>query len=173
MVSPKYPGFDFKNNYLCDLMDDYAINGAVNSSSLYARIAFGLLCLSLMLLWYLLPKLFNTKKRVLMLMRLSGMVSMVTALFLASGIHDLITRISGILGILALIILCMELLHENFRKLAVFGALSLFMILINFYIYESGSALYLLPLVQKFTFLSCITFFFLLNISLYQKLKNP
>lgn len=172
MVSPGHPGFDFKNNYLCDLMDGYAINGAVNSSSVYARIAFGLLCLSLMLLWYLIPKLFGTKRSVQKLMRLSGMLSMVTALFLASGIHDLITRISGFFGILALIVLCMELFKEGFRKLAILGVLSLLMILANFYIYESESALKLLPLLQKITFLSCIIFFFLLNISLYRQLKN-
>lgn len=172
MISPLHPGFDLKNNYLCDLMDHYAINGEANPASLYARIAFGLLCMSLMLLWYLLPGLFKTKKKVLMLMRLLGMLSMGTALFLASGIHDLITRISGIFGILALLILCLELIREGLKTRAILGVFTLLMILSNFYIYESESALDHLPLLQKFTFLSCIIFFSLLNASLIQKQIN-
>lgn len=172
MVSPEHPGFDFKNNYLCDLMDEYAINGAPNPSKAYARIAFGILCLSLMLLWYLLPELFNKKRKLQKIMSLSGMLSMGVALFLASGIHDLITRISGIFGILSIIILCAELLKEGFKKHLNFGIITLIMILANFYMYEFESALHHLPLLQKFTFLSCILFFFLLNSSLYKKLKK-
>lgn len=172
MVSPEFPGFDFKNNYLCDLMDEYAINGASNPSKVYARIAFGLLCLSLMILWYLLPELFNKKRKIQKIMRLFGMLSMGVALFLASGIHDLITRISGIFGILAIIILCAELLKAGFKKHLSFGIITLIMILANFYMYEFESALHHLPLLQKFTFLSCILFFLLLNSSLLRKLKS-
>ncbi|MGB5462070.1 MAG: hypothetical protein WBM92_01770, partial [Aureibaculum sp.] len=44
---PNSTVFSFANNYLCDLLDTYAINGELNIASTMARIAFGILCFTM------------------------------------------------------------------------------------------------------------------------------
>ena len=59
-------GFNFWHNYLCDLLDEYAINGQLNSARYMARLALGFLCGGILLLWFYLPNLFekrNTKSK--------------------------------------------------------------------------------------------------------------
>ena len=56
-------GFSFWNNYLCDLLDLYAINGDLNPARFFARGSLGVLCVSLILLWYYLPGLFSNKSK--------------------------------------------------------------------------------------------------------------
>ena len=45
-------GFSFGHNYLCDLLDHYAINGKINSARFFARAALRTLCASIILLWF-------------------------------------------------------------------------------------------------------------------------
>ena len=171
-VAPNRPGFSFKNNYLCDLLDNHAINGAFNSARIYARIALAILCLSLILLWYYLPKLFDRKNKAQTSMSIAGMLSMVITLFLASEVHDVIVRIAGVFGVTALLISFFELYKANYYKLLILGIICLFFFLTNYYIYETEILIDKLPVIQKITFLSCMSWFVLLSIHSYRKLVN-
>jgi hypothetical protein len=170
-VSPNQSGYSFKNNYLCDLLDDKAINGVLNSARTYARIALGILCFSLILFWYRLPKLFERKNKSQTIMSITGMLSMLITLFLASGIHDIIVRISGVFGVIALFISFIELYIANYYKVLILGFICLLLFLTNYYIYETELLLDKLPLIQKVTFLSFITWFVILSIHTYRKLR--
>ena len=44
---PNKTGFNFKDNYLCDLLDAQTINGLENTARTYARMALAILCFSL------------------------------------------------------------------------------------------------------------------------------
>jgi hypothetical protein len=171
-TSTEQVGFSFTNNYLCDLLDDRAINGAVNSGRVYARMALALLCCSIILVWYFAPQLFPGKSKNQTLMSATGIMSMVTTFFLASGIHDTILRIAGIFGFIALLSALAILYKHKYYKLFIIGILCFIQFLVNFYIYESGIMLDYLPLIQKVTFASCICWFMLLNIAIYRRLKN-
>lgn len=171
-ASPAEAGFSFRNNYLCDLLDDRAINGAVNDARLYSRIALALLCLSVILLWLYVPKLFPYKSKIQILMRTAGILSMVTTFFLASGIHDIIVRIAGVFGVIALLSVFAELYKYKYYKLLILGILCFIQFLANFYIYETQTMLNTLPLIQKVTFASCIGWFILLNIAVFKRFKN-
>ena len=164
-------GFSFYNNYLCDLLDDFAINGELNIARFFARAALGLLCASLMLLWYHLPKLFSVTSINRTIMRLSGLVSLFITLFLASGTHDLILRIAGVFGIIAVFTASIELYKSQLYKLMFFGILCLCIFFANYYIYETGIYIELLPLIQKITFIAFIIWFATLGSSLYKNLK--
>jgi len=164
-------GFSFWNNYLCDLLDEYAINGKLNDTRFFARAALGVLCASLLLLWYHLPKLFVNKSLNLNIMSLSGFLALFVTLFLASGTHDVIVRISGVLGIIALITAVIELYKIKSFRLLILGLFCLFIFFVNYYIYESDSYIRALPVIQKITFVSFILWFALLDISLYRSLK--
>ncbi|HEY5687433.1 MAG TPA: hypothetical protein VIS27_03925 [Yeosuana sp.] len=167
---PNKMGFNLKDNYLCDLLDTQTINGLQNTARTYARMALAILCFSLMLLWVYLPKLFTVKNKRQIIMSVAGILSMLITLFLASEVHDIIIRIAGIFGALALILAIFELYKDRYNMLFSLGIICLILFLTNYYIYETELLLYTLPLIQKITFIFCISWFILLNRALYKKL---
>ncbi|WP_420322007.1 hypothetical protein [Flagellimonas sp.] len=111
-ADPGQIGFSFWNNYLCDLLDTYTVSGVLNPARMYARLALLILCISLMLLWYRLPRLFNNKSRNLKIMQWAGVISFGVTLLLGSESHDIITRIAGFIGVIALILLFINFYGE-------------------------------------------------------------
>ncbi len=169
---PDKNGFSFWNNYLCDLLDHYAINGELNSARYFARASLAVLCASLLLLWAYLPLFFTAKSYNRSIMWLSGILSLGTTFFLTSGTHDIALRIAGIFGVLAFITCFVELFKMGYFKLFIFGVVCLFIFLVNYYSYETGAFIRLLPIIQKLTFICCILWFLFLDISFYKKLKS-
>ena len=167
---PNQIGFNLKDNYLCDLLDAQTINGLQNTARTYAHIALAILCFSLMLLWVLLPHLFTVKNKSQIIMSIAGILSMVITLFLASEVHDVIIRIAGVFGTLALILTVLQLYKDRYIMLFYLGIICLVLFLTNYYIYETELLLYTLPLIQKITFIFCISWFILLNRALIKKL---
>ncbi|MEZ2415578.1 hypothetical protein ACA086_11490 [Muriicola sp. E247] len=171
-MNPQQIGFSFWNNYLCDLLDEFAINGSLNTARLYARLALGVLCTSLMLLWFYLPKLFERKTLNQYIMWFSGLLAFLVVFFMAGNSHDLIVRIAGAFGFIAFISCSRELLRTGYYRLGLLGLFCLLIFAVNYYIYETGINIILLPLIQKITFVSCLIWFFGLNYCLMKRLKN-
>lgn len=169
---PNENGFSFWNNYLCDLLDDFAVNGEVNTARVLARAALGSICLSLILLWFYLPNLFLIKSSNLIVMWFSGLLALVTTLLLASGTHDVIVRIAGVFGVIALTTSCIEFYKAKFYKLLILGVICLIIFLINYIIYETNVYIRRLPMIQKITFSSFIFWFVCITRSLYQKARS-
>ena len=162
-------GFSFWHNYLCDLLDVYAINGELNTARFYAIIALGFLCAGLFWLWLYLPRLFMTSSLNQKIMWVSGLLSIFTIPFLALGDHDLVVRISGVFGVVAFITCSVELIKAGHTYLFTLGILCIMIFLMNYYIYETGSFIPSLPVIQKITFLLFIVWFIGLDIVLYRK----
>ena len=162
-------GFSFWHNYLCDLLDEYAINGELNSARYVSRIALGFLCGGLLLLWYHLPNLFDSSNRNQKIMWSSGILALVTTCFLSAGNHDFTVRLAGIFGTLAFILCFIELFRNRFYKLVYFGIACLLIFIVNYYIYESGNYIRALAIIQKITFLSFISWFVWINLLLIKK----
>ena len=169
---PDASGFSFWNNYLCDLLDHYAINGALNDARYIARGALGFLCGALLILWYFIPNLFPYSNLNQSIMWVSGIMALGTTFFLSSGTHDLTIRIAGIFGAIAFIASLIELIRIRYYKLFFLGLLSLVVFGINYYIYETGVSIGILPVLQKFTFLCCILWFILINLRLIKMTKT-
>jgi len=169
---PGQIGFSITDNYLCDLLDNLALNGEINSSKIYARISLGFLCSGILLFWFHLPKLFIRKTKTLEIMRISGIASMLTTIFLASGNHDVVTRIAGLLGAIAMSLAFVELYKSGFKKFSAFGICCLFLILMNYYMYETGFLRPALPLIQKVTTIACLLWFVLLNLQIYRQIGS-
>ncbi|MGB5361168.1 hypothetical protein [Eudoraea sp.] len=167
-------GFNFWNNYLCDLLDRNAINGELNSARFLARGSLGVLCLSLVLLWYYLPGLFSNKSKNVVVMWLAGILALVITMTLTSGTHDITVRIAGFFAVIAFISCFVELYKANYFSLLFLGLACLLVFLVNYYIYETGTFIRSLPVIQKVTFICFILWFALLDISFYKylKLKN-
>ncbi len=163
-----HESFSFWNNYLCDLLDEYAINGTLNKGRHYARVALGFLCGGLLFLWYHLPKLF-TRSINQKVMKYSGLLALTTTFFLASDTHDIIVRIAGVFGVVAILTLTVELFKMGYLKLGLLGIVCVLIFSINYYVYETKSYINLLPIIQKFTFACFMLWFAILNIKLYRR----
>ena len=164
--------FSFWNNYLCDLLDTYAINGKLNDARHYARVSLGFLSASIILIWLYLPNLFGAKSFNLSMMRVTGILSLVIIMFLATGTHDIIVRIAGLFGTTALITSFFEFYKAKFYKILFLGLFCFMIFILNYYIYETGWNIKYLPIIQKITFSSFILWFIILDILLYTKLNN-
>jgi len=166
-------GFSFWYNYLCDLLDVYAINGKINSARFYAIIALGFLCAGLFWLWFYLPRLFENNSTNQSIMRISGLLSLITIVFLALGNHDKVLYIAGFFAVIALITSSIELFKAGYKNLFLLGVFCLLVFLINYYIYESRLLIKSLPVIQKGTFILFISWFICLDVALYRKLMLP
>ncbi len=172
-ILPDQDGFSFWHNYLCDLLDVYAINDEVNSGRFYAIAALGLLCTGLFWLWSYLPRLFETKNLNQKVMKISGLLSLLTIFLLAFGNHDEVVRIAGIFGVIAFITCSVELFKAYHKNLFLLGVLCILVFLINYYIYETGLFIKSLPVIQKITFILFISWFIGLDVALYRKVRLP
>ena len=85
------------------------------------------------------------------------------------GGHDIVVRIAGAFGAIALLLTFKQLYDAHYMKLFFFGIFSLILFLANYYIYETGIMIQNLPLLQKFTFASCMLWFIILNVMLIRK----
>jgi hypothetical protein len=164
-------GFSFWNNYLCDLLDLYAINGDLNPARFFARGSLAVLCVSLILLWYYLPGLFSNKSTNLIVMWLAGILALAITMSLTSGTHDITVRIAGFFGVIAFISCFVELYKAKYFSLLILGIICLLIFLGNYYIYETGAMIRSLPVIQKVTFICYILWFAFLDISYYKFLK--
>ena len=111
-LDAKQQGFSFWHNYLCDLLDQYAINGALNSGRHYARTSLVVLCIGLVFLCNRLPELFPKKNHNVKIMKFSGTIALAITLFLESSTHDITMRLAGLFGIIAI----RSILIELFRR---------------------------------------------------------
>ncbi len=167
---PNSTSFSFTNNYLCDLLDTYAINGERNIASTMARIAFGILCFTMIYVWIQIPRLFTKKHVNHHIIKILGVLSMIITMFLAAGIHDTIVYIAGVFGLLALILTFIELYRDRFFFFSGLGICCFVLIILNYIIYTSGYAIDALPFIQKITFIASITWFLMLMVATYQKI---
>ncbi len=166
---PGAEGFSFWNNYLCDLLDHYAVNGELNGGRYPSRIALGFLVSGLLLIWFYLPGFLPKKSFNQKVMWISGLLALITTFFLTTGTHDITVRIAGGLGTLAFLCLFIELFRMGLTRLFITGMLCLTIFLINYYIYETGTYIMVLPIIQKITFAAFISWFVVLNLAMISK----
>jgi hypothetical protein len=147
-----YPnGFDWLRNYWCDLFDYQTPDGQQNPARPVAIAAMPLLCGSYALLWWWLPKLFETQHFRLQLARIFGVISMLltATLFI---FHEFAINIGSFLGGVALVLTFIELYQAGQKQLFAIGVLCLILSCINYFIYQTKIGLPLLASLQKVAF---------------------
>ena len=105
-------------------------------------------------------------------MKFAGILALAITLLLSSGNHDVIVRIAGVFGVVAMGSIFVELYRSRYFKLFGFGVFCLIVFLVNYYVYETGVYIRALPVIQKGTFASFIIWFLLMDYCLYRRLKS-
>ena len=95
-------GFDWGNNYLCNLFNEKAINGLDNPARYWAIGGMLFLCASFTLFFVRFSKKIPTKKEA-NIIQYSGMGAMFSAFLVITPYHDVMTIFASTLGLLTLI----------------------------------------------------------------------
>lgn len=164
-------GFSWLQNYWCNLLNERAINGALNAGRPYAMAGMLLLCLSLGWFWYCFALYMPFKKSHRISMQLSGVSSMCFAFFIFSSWHDAIINIAVVFAMIALAGTFVGLYKMKWWKLFAFGIFNLLLVTINNWLYYGGGLFYL-PVVQKITFGLFLLWVCLMSFNLYRFAGN-
>ena len=160
-------GFSWQHNYWCNLLNETAINGEHNRGRYAAIAAMAVLIITLLSFWIISARLLQTSKVARIVILFSGLLSMALLPFLSTSLHDAIINSSGFFGLVAMAGVYMSIYRSKWYGLSVLGIINLLLVVLNNYIYHFGDTLYLLPVVQKITFLSFLTWVCLVNVKLY------
>lgn len=144
------------------------MNGEINPARPVAIIGMIVLCISLAIFWYQFARIIKFEKNWERIIQSSGIISMAAAVFIFSRYHDVIIPVSGILAIFAIAGTFLGLHKMGWTRLYRFGIFNLALMAINNFIYYTHHSIFLLPVVQKVTFLCVLTWISIIDIRLYQ-----
>jgi hypothetical protein len=162
-------GYSWTENYWCHLLAEKAINGQTNEARPVAVTAMIILGISLSVFWILFPAETKLKKYHRLLIQISGTVGMITCLLLLTKMdHDIAINTSSAFGLIAMLGTMIALYQLKWKGLFAFGLFDLLLITLNNYLYHTEQMTYL-PVVQKFTFLSFLVWFCLIDLKIYRR----
>ena len=156
------PGYDWKNNYLCNLFDITAMNGAHNLARPWAVAGMFFLCLSAALFFIDFSKKIPLK-RASQIIRYTGAGSMLFAFLTVTSYHDLMVTLANTLALVSLVYITFFIFKTKMNLLKL---LTVFCILIAYactYIYYTRQYLELLPILQKVDMLFIVSWLLCLN----------
>jgi hypothetical protein len=159
-------GFSVLHNYWCDLLNENAQNGEINTSRPYAVSATIILCSSLIFFWYFIPKALNTKLLIKLLIQITGITSMFIGMFIFTSYHSEVITYAGLFGGIAFVLTFLGLYKAGWYKLIYFGVVCLVLGVITFAIYKTRMALIILPMIQKVTLLLSLAWIFLIDLKM-------
>ncbi len=168
-VDKNSSGFSWTNNYWCNLLNSYAINGQPNPARPVALTAMAILCGTLAFFWYLFPTQINFSELGRLVIQIAGAVSMTIALFLFTDFHDMIINLASLFGFIALIGTFAGLYKIKFYYLFWLGMLNVLLVALNNYVYYSNGLILYLPVIQKISFAFFLLWIGCINLVLYLK----
>jgi hypothetical protein len=170
-------GFSWLNNYWCNLLNEYSINGQPNPAKPVAIIGLIVLCLTLSYFWFLFPRHINFGKYFKLAIQISGAISMSIAFLLFTKInHDFVIDFASAFGFVAIVGTFVGLYKTKHPGLFAFGIINMILIAFNNFFYYSQDLIVYLPVIQKISFGSFLIWICCIDINLYRmtvlKTKN-
>jgi hypothetical protein len=165
-------GFQWTQNYWCNLLNEEALNGMPNTARPFALGAMFVLAVSLVFFWYLFPLHVGLTKPRRLVIQLSGLMAMVIGVFVFTGFHDVVINVAGCFGLIAFGGTFAGLYHLRWQKLFWTGLFIPVLIGLNNFLYYHIALQHYLPLVQKLTFLYVLTWVSITSLCLYKRAVN-
>lgn len=161
-------GFDWVNNYWCNLTNEKGMNGIENPARSFAISAMVILCSSLVLFFITFTKYFVENQIWKAIIQISGILSMISAVLIFTKYHGIMTTISSVFGVLVVVGIIRTIYKSELTFYKKNGIVCIILLGINNLIYYSGNYIEYLPLIQKITFAWVLTWIVGLNL----KMKN-
>lgn len=145
---PHSVGYNWTENYLSNLFNPVAVNGAPNLARPWAIAAMAYLCASLALFFWQFSA--NIPQKVpARIIRYAGLGSMASALLIATPLHDLMITVSGTGVLVAIFYITIFVFRSKLLLLKVLSVCCLLLLYACSYMYYTQSYLELLPVMQK------------------------
>ncbi len=149
---PRRVGFSLVDNYWCDLLDGTTYGGRPNPSRPIAQVAMVVLCAGLSVLWWTVPTLIPGARRRGRLVRSAGLASVALAPFVGTSLHNLAIDGAAPLGTVAFAATMSAMGTGGGRAWTFLAWSALSLSVGTFLIWQTGTGLCVLPLVQKAAF---------------------
>ena len=159
-------GFDWVNNYWCNLTNKKGMNGQLNPARPYAILAMTILCFSLIFFFIQFANAYCKNRKWKSIIKMTGVISMSFALFVFTKYHDVITMLSSFFGLFTVIGIIREVYLSKMVRYKYFGVLCIVLLVINNCIYYSKYFIEVLPLLQKVTFVIVLIWIGALNVKM-------
>nr|WP_294860631.1 hypothetical protein [uncultured Fluviicola sp.] len=157
-------GFDWINNYWCDLFSQTAKNGDLNKGRIFGLTGIIILFSSLAFFWYYLPQFFHERRLNTIIIRYTGLTAMFILIFVFTRFHDSIIGIGSTICAIPMAATLSELRKNNLRALHFLGLFCIFLILLNFFIYVTNWWIVILPLLQKIALIAFLIWIVLIDL---------
>ena len=150
-------GFDWRNNFWCNLMSEDAMNGLENPASPVALIGMVILCSSMTLFFFQFADYFEKNRIWKMTIKIAGALAMLSAVFIFTKYHDIMTTILSICGVLGIIGIIRALHKNNLTFFKVSGIICMALVGINNLFYYNENLIKYLPIVENRLYIdSCL-----------------
>lgn len=170
-------GYDWVNNYWCNLLNEKGMNGQPNPARPIAILAMVILCLSLIQFFLQFASVIAKNKSWRQVIPISGMISMIFAIFIFTKYHDLMTILASFFGLFAVLGIILEIYKSERHLFKLTGVFAILLLGINNGIYYSGYGITYLPLLQKISFAIVLAWVGGLNLEMIKtttaKSSNP
>ncbi len=162
-------GFDWFNNYWCNLMSENGMNGLKNPARPVALIAMIILCSSMTLFFFQFANYFVKNRNWKMTIKIAGTLAMLSAVFIFTRLHDVMTTILSICGVIGIIGIISALHKNKMTFFKVSGIICMALVgIINLFYYNENLIKYL-PLVQIVAFILILAWTVGLNFKMNDK----
>lgn len=162
-------GFDWLNNYWCNLMSENGMNGLKNAARPVALTAMVILCSSMALFFFEFANYFVRNINWKMTIKISGTLAMISAVFISTRYHDIMTTILSICGAIVIIGIIRALHKNKMTFFEVSGIICMTLIgTVNLFYYNENLIKYL-PIVQLLGFILILAWTVGLNFKMIEK----
>jgi len=165
-------GFDWINNYWCNLMNEKGMNGEMNRARPFSIFAMVVLCGSLTIFFYQFADFFSQSQAWRITIKVGGMLSMIFATLMFTDYHDLMTLISSFFGLFVGVGIVKEIYGSKLSFYKITGVICLVLLGINNAIYYTTWLIEWLPLIQKITLLIVLIWIIGLNYEIRKLIKS-
>ena len=166
-------GFDWRHNYWCNLMSEDAMNGLKNPASPVALLGMVILCSSLTLFFFQFANYFEKNRIWKKIIKIAGAISMLSAVFIFTRYHDIMTTILSICGVVGIIGIIRALHKNNLTFWKVSGIICMVLVGVNNLFYYNDNLIKFLPVVQKVGFILILSWTIGLNLKMRIKNVRP
>jgi len=168
-INPNSAGFDWVNNYWCNLVNARAINGLPNPARPFALGATAILCASLGVFFWQFAELMMPEGYWKGIVKYCGVLTMVLAMCIFTPLHDSMIAVASLAALLLLLGIAQSIHASDLLMYKLLGLLVGFLLILCNVLYYTEIGINWLPLLQKLTCIVVLIWVMGLNIYLLQK----
>jgi hypothetical protein len=150
-------------------MAEKSMNGLENPARPIAITGLVILCLSMTLFFFQFANYFEKNKNWKITIKIAGTIAMFSAIFIFTTLHDVLTTVLSLCGIVVIIGMIRALYNNKLTVFMIIGVLSIAIIGINNFFYYNEYLTEYSPLIQKAGFILILSWTIGLNLKMNSK----